>query len=572
MAKHTSEQINDFHRVMLYWFKKPRTGFGYSHDSEQNRKHWAKCLGTTWEEGIQYLCSIGLLRDLSLTEKACLLKLAELKGVLKAHNLKASGNKKKISAKITAAIPDDARILVASLPLHHIVTDDGNEIAQEYRDKIVRRRATVHDTVFALVQQGKFREAFDTTRDLTESIIRHPDGFSDLKYWCVFSDESGRLITNWGLVRNNPKVGFFGREYRWEFSQGRFAAIQNVQSVIGMTDTELTKAKMDAIFSTIWGNFPVFASDPFHEAINVSYYRLNDPEKILEGKPMYTAVKDLLVRKYCRYCGCDQNLPKSDCSCDNNDVEEALLSNVQRALLKRFRKVMRLHSWDRERWAFLLGQEYFDAIQEIQKQGLVREPTFEEKVAEIKISEIKVLLRKYDLKVSGKKPEIVDRALANVPKNAMADALKRLPQQYVCTEQGKTVLLQYETDVIDLRSRARDQIIDQFRGGNMEGTTQAAKEYHLLIPEPKHQERVGNTRKTKDVPLDLTETNTTEAIRMIKKIPRVPSEELRALKERSLVTLLLDSRWDDDIPKSFREEFWKNQEHIRQTQLQKPLT
>ncbi len=83
--------------------------------------------------------------------------------------------------------------------------------------------------------------------------------------------------------------------------------------------------------------------------------------------------------------------------------------------------------------------------------GYLRKPTAEETISRYKVTELKEVLSKLGLKVSGKKAELVKRIISNLPENEIAAEMNR-DKRYFLSEKG----LKHYYDNIDLEELHRN--------------------------------------------------------------------------------------------------------------------
>lgn len=121
-----------------------------------------------------------------------------------------------------------------------------------------------------------------------------------------------------------------------------------------------------------------------------------------------------------------------------------------------------------------------------EKKGLVSADSFIDNMALLTVEQLKDILRDNDLKVSGKKDELISRIQTNIPRDSL---IKHYPQYgkkiYTITETGRDILDQYYVKKESLLASAESQIYNLILCGETNSAFRLSSYFLLNSPIPK---------------------------------------------------------------------------------------
>jgi|GEM_PF-1704707 len=180
-------------------------------------------------------------------------------------------------------------------------------------------------------------------------------------------------------------------------------------------------------------------------------------------------------------------------------------------------------------WSDTLGRPYREVVGELLEQGYLRLAGIKKKLAlKLRVPELKLLMYEHDLKVSGKKEELLDRLLEARPLEAER-AVADVGDLYLCTEKGLQAVDQYEERSAERRQSADIEIKKLLRAGNVEQAAAVVRRFNQNLPRPPAEN-----------PLDKDEVMT---ILGITQVPGLTADEV----EEGRLRLAAEVLWEGKI-------------------------
>jgi hypothetical protein len=225
------------------------------------------------------------------------------------------------------------------------------------------------------------------------------------------------------------------------------------------------------------------------------------------------------------------------------------------ALLTRYLKPSKLPSErTQETWEDSLGKTYKKAVRGLVRSGLLRRPTVGEGLQCARVKDIKPVLRELDLKVSGRKPELMERLLEDAPDEAQKLATKCAQDALVVTEAGRDRALSFQQERQGRREEAEQKAHEALKGGKMRAACDAVNEFFRWLPSPM---RPGLNMQWDDPRGGVHGTS-----RPVKHILKeaagswVVSELPAELREKILLYAAEDMLWPDGLVDDKLDEAW----------------
>lgn len=135
-----------------------------------------------------------------------------------------------------------------------------------------------------------------------------------------------------------------------------------------------------------------------------------------------------------------------------------------------------------EEWEDSLGKAYQRVIRDFVKSGALRRPTVREALQTARVKDIKPVLRELDLKVSGRKAELIERLIESAPDAAMKLATEHAHGVYVVTDAGRERALGFEEEQRRRRQEAEQRVREALKSGNVGAACDAVNEFYRWLP------------------------------------------------------------------------------------------
>jgi hypothetical protein len=156
---------------------------------------------------------------------------------------------------------------------------------------------------------------------------------------------------------------------------------------------------------------------------------------------------------------------------------------VEDALLTRYLEPRRPPSdHAQEDWEESLHKPYKRVIQELKESGDLRRPKVREALQLARVKDIKPVLRELDLKISGRKAELIQRLLENAPDEAMELAIKHARGVVVVTEAGRERALRFQQERQRRRKEAEQKAHQALKRGDVKAACDAVNEFYRWLP------------------------------------------------------------------------------------------
>ncbi|WP_251855383.1 SAP domain-containing protein [Enterococcus italicus] len=107
-------------------------------------------------------------------------------------------------------------------------------------------------------------------------------------------------------------------------------------------------------------------------------------------------------------------------------------------------------------FAFTYGINYNNSIEKLFSKKLIRIGSPSESLSTLKAPELKEILRAHDLKISGKKIDLISRIQSNIEEDDYSDSIK---ESFVITNLGKSILDKYELLVWAHKNGSKDYVV-----------------------------------------------------------------------------------------------------------------
>jgi len=163
---------------------------------------------------------------------------------------------------------------------------------------------------------------------------------------------------------------------------------------------------------------------------------------------------------------------KSETFDDNLKLSELELAFLNRAA----RRTLEELSY----WKDLAGIDPMTMLKRLHDQGLLKPAELPDFLEALKTTELKQLLRKHGLKVSGRKNELVRRLLESVPKDELLEEVKSFLKStnfYVLTSKGNKVAEQYKNIKREEREQLQVKALELLEREDLQGAVELIKKY-----------------------------------------------------------------------------------------------
>ena len=151
------------------------------------------------------------------------------------------------------------------------------------------------------------------------------------------------------------------------------------------------------------------------------------------------------------------------------------------ALLKRYLELRKVPSkYAQDSWKESLGQTYGRTIRQLLDSGDLTRPTIRAGLGLARVKDIKPILRQHDLKVSGRKAELIERLLKNAPNEARRLANEVAQDAFVVTEAGKERALRFKRRRADAEQAAQEALQKR----DYRRASDVVNVYYQLLPAP----------------------------------------------------------------------------------------
>jgi hypothetical protein len=200
-------------------------------------------------------------------------------------------------------------------------------------------------------------------------------------------------------------------------------------------------------------------------------------------------------------------------------------SAAHRLLLSRFLHPQDPQEFaDKDYWQNALRESPEKALKRFLDEGLL-EPTGPEGVLgfRYKLTELKKMLKERSLKVSGRKPELVERLVEADP-----DGVAKLTRGlivYQCTEEGRTIAQEYLDRVKERKSKAEQQALEALQKGKFKEAAEAVVSFEAEQVFPR------------GLNIDWDKRDTAEDAEMLAEMFRAEPEILSGISEQAMAPL-----------------------------------
>ena len=216
--------------------------------------------------------------------------------------------------------------------------------------------------------------------------------------------------------------------------------------------------------------------------------------------------------------------------------KKGILDGNHIVFLSLFRSASSLENgyWQ-EVWTKTLGRPYKRTIDELVKKGLLAEPTIKQKLdIEIRVSELKQVLREHGLKVSGDRDELIARYVENLPDHAR-ESVSRLNELYICTKEGMEKVRALDNMIDERRARSKIEVRGLLAKRRFDQAAKVIKAFYGSLPSsmPHSDPQIENAKTVLD----------------LKSVPGIDRKELERLKLDTAASVI----WGEKItgPKAF---------------------
>lgn len=218
------------------------------------------------------------------------------------------------------------------------------------------------------------------------------------------------------------------------------------------------------------------------------------------------------------------------------------LDDTHLALLSLFLnpRPLDLGTWQ-EIWSNALNRSYKSIIDDFIRHGILKEANTEQKLsASLRVSDLKQILKEHDLRVSGKKEELISCLVENLPDEAEKFASSK-SNIYICTELGSAIANEYKNKADLRRQNAEEEVKILLKQNKITEAAEIINAFIKSLPSPMAHEGA--------MPSDA------QAILEINSISGITKEELDTIKLEAATSAI----WGKGIrgPKPFLSEAYK---------------
>lgn len=156
---------------------------------------------------------------------------------------------------------------------------------------------------------------------------------------------------------------------------------------------------------------------------------------------------------------------------------------AESALLCRYLKPSRVPSeYAQKAWEHDLGRSYAETLRRLMKSGELRKLAATEGLQLARVKDIKPVLRALELKVSGRKNELIGRLESNAPNEAQRLAAKHSKDAFVVTEAGQERATSFQKERDERRLEAQRKARRALKKGDVSVACDAVNEYYAWLP------------------------------------------------------------------------------------------
>jgi hypothetical protein len=232
----------------------------------------------------------------------------------------------------------------------------------------------------------------------------------------------------------------------------------------------------------------------------------------------------------------EENHSASESSIDPKDLSESELLFLMRFISCQSLSNLTSANFALERWTAALGKPPLVVVRELERTGMVVRPTAVQRLeGDLTLAQLKDLCRSRNLKVSGKKSELVAR-LAETDLSDI-DRLVPLGDSYICSDAGRELAVAYKqrkkAEKIDTQERSAD-LLD---ARDIKGAVKLVCDYEA--------------RQVFQRGMGVNWTSGTEGLPVVKSIYSARKAFLRAVSPGDLANIrlvaALDYLWGEEV-------------------------
>lgn len=199
-----------------------------------------------------------------------------------------------------------------------------------------------------------------------------------------------------------------------------------------------------------------------------------------------------------------------------------------------------------ESWEESLGKSYRRAIRQLVAEGDLRRPTIREGLQFARVKDIKPVLKKLGLKVSGRKSGLIERLVDEAPEEAKRLASEHAQDVFGVTDSGRERALSFQQDRERLRREAEQDAHDALKRGDLRRASDAVNEFFRWLP--------ANLRPGMSMNWDDRRGGVDAGAGQVKHILKGASESWvvreipEDLRDKILLYAAEDALWPDGLP------------------------
>lgn len=162
-----------------------------------------------------------------------------------------------------------------------------------------------------------------------------------------------------------------------------------------------------------------------------------------------------------------------------------VLDDNHLAFLSNFRDPYEIDNqyWE-ENWSRVLRRPCQEAVSDLIKHNLLRPADQRDKLRRnLRVGDIKQILKEHGLKVSGNKDELLNRFMQELPEEATKIAAT-IGDMYVCTQNGLQKAAEYMNKIAAKRGIAEDEVKALVSQGNLERASEVIRQFYRSLPGP----------------------------------------------------------------------------------------
>ena len=160
------------------------------------------------------------------------------------------------------------------------------------------------------------------------------------------------------------------------------------------------------------------------------------------------------------------------------------LDDTELALLSLFLRPRKLDTsqWQ-DIWSRSLRGNYQRTIKRFRRDGLLVEPDLSQRLGiALRVADIKSILRKNGLKLSGRKDALIQRLMESLP--ALSEREAKMSDAYVCSAAGAEIAQAYKDRMQLLQDETERASRAALEAGNIEVAIRAVRSYQIQVPAP----------------------------------------------------------------------------------------